>query len=174
MVLLEDMSETDDVDWREKITNVKIPYPVLDRSDGRFTEEERAFLIRNLRSIFAFVGCSIPDSIQTRSGPIPLRTIVNTLLTKENLSPSDREAVGELIHILEQKVSFNKKAISEYNLNDEEAEKLYFEACGLMKALAVLKNRNRDAPRDVEDADRNAKMDDAKRLTELIRKIRLN
>jgi len=155
----------------KKLENVRIPYHIIDYSDNRFSDEERRYLKNQLRSMFAFVGCVVPKSVTADSVEMPLREIVWRLLTKENLTGQDIALANELVPILEMKMNDNERMIGEYNLTDSQAEKLYFEACGLLKAIVTLRGLDRNRGVRLEDAVNEEKVKDAKRLLELLKGI---
>jgi hypothetical protein len=162
----------DDNHLIDKLKNVKIPYHVIDYSDNRFTDSERRYLERQLRSMFAFVGCAIPDKIKYGDAEIPLREVVWMLLTKDNLSPDELEIAGKLIPVLEKNLKADRKMLASYSLTDEEAEKLYFEACGMLKAIVTLRGLESNRTTRPDEAIRVEKVKDAKRLLELLERIK--
>ena len=165
------MSELDNTLY-EKLKNVKVPYHILNYSDDRFTPEERKYIEKQLRSMFAFVGCTIPNSIIEDNVEIPLNDFIWRLLTKERLSQEELSVAKQLMILLHQKIEHNKRLIHEYNLTDEEAEKLYFEACGMLKALVTLRELDHNRNQTMMDSIKDEKIKDAKRLLDLINKIK--
>jgi len=157
----------------EKLKDVKIPYHILDYSDNRFTEEERKYLERQLRSMFAFIGCAVPERIVYQGAEIPVRDTVWKLLTKDELTQQERVIAEELVSIMDRKVKENQAIIEKYALSDEEAEKLYFEACGMLKAIVSLRSLEKDRTAGIEELTKEEKIKDAKRLLELLEKIKV-
>ncbi|MEW5761504.1 MAG: DUF5788 family protein, partial [Candidatus Thermoplasmatota archaeon] len=123
-----------------------------------------------LRSIFAFTGAIIPDEVVVKNTSIPLNEIVFRLLTKKELSDTDMEAAYEFAKILDEKIKLNKKVLKEYDLTDEEAEKLYFETCGIMKAIICLRDIGKE--KSIGEAYREKNIRDAKKILELLRIIK--
>jgi hypothetical protein len=164
-------SPTNESALLDKLKDVRVPYHVLDFTDSRFTDDERRYLERQLRSMFAFVGCEIPETVNAGGTRIPLRDVVWRLLTREALSEQEAALVRELVPVLDRKVRDDKMMIEQYDLTDEEAEKLYFEACGMLKALLTVQELDRNRKSSIGESDRDEKVKDARRLLELIKKI---
>lgn len=159
-------------DLDEKLKKVKIPYHILDISDNKFTEVERRYLEKQLRSMFVFVGCFIPDKIKIDDVEFPLHDIIWKFMTKEKLSEQELSIAQDLIPMLDKKMKEDKKMISEYFLTDEEAEKLYFETCGLIKAIITLRELDKNRTQTIDNIVTDEKVKDAKRLLALIERIR--
>ena len=156
----------------EKLKDVKIPYHIIDYSDNRFTEDERKYLGRQLRSMFAFVGCAVPDRVVADGVEFPLQEIIWRLLSKEKLSETDLAVARELVPVLERKLKDNRGIIETYSLTDEEAEKVYFEACGLLKAIVTLRSLDSNKQNiGLAQKVQEEKVSDARRLLELLRRI---
>lgn len=168
------MAENPDSELHKKLRKVEIPYHVLDYADGKFTEEERKYLERQLRSVFAFVGCQVPNTVTLEKVELPLREIVWRLLTAKELSGDEVTWTKELVRLLNKRVIDDKKMIEEYSLSDEEAEKLYFEACGLIKAIVSLRGLwDGTTSREMTEQIRAEKVDDARRVLELLKRIKV-
>ena len=157
-----------------KVRDVMIPYNLVDMNDGVFTDKERTTLLNSLKSIFAYTGCAVPDQVTLEDGTqIGLRDLMWKLLERKDPDDETVAYARALASILERQVETNKKMIETYDLTDEEAEALYFEACGLMRAIMDLKGYGGQfSEDDVEMAMKKAKMGDAKRLLELIEKLK--
>jgi len=155
-----------------KLKNIEIPYHVLDYKDKTFTDVERRYLERQLRSMFAYVGCMTPGEVEVNGVVIPLRDIIWTLITKKELSEDEINQARALSRALERRIRYDRELIKEYELNDEEAEKLYFEACGLIRAVVSLREIEGEGGRDIKEEVRDKKIEDAKRILELVERIR--
>lgn len=157
-----------------KVRDVMIPFNLVNLNDGVFTDKERATLLNSLKSIFAYTGCAVPDQVTLEDGTqIDLRDLMWRLLERKDPDEETVAYARALARILEGRVETNKKMIETYDLTDEEAEALYFEACGLMRAIMDLKGYGGQfSEDDVQMAMKKAKMGDAKRLLEFIKKLK--
>lgn len=162
---------TDDTSFDELLKDFDIPYHILDHSDNRFTDEERKYLTGHLKSMFAFVGCVVPDTITVDGSLVPLREIVWRLLTRKTLSENDLTLARELVSVLEGQVRERRKMIEEYSLSEEEAEKIFFNACGMLKALVTLRELEKNRTKGLDETMTEEKVRDAKQLMELIRRV---
>jgi HEPN domain-containing protein len=155
-----------------KLKNAEIPYHILDYKDKTFTDAERRYLERQLRSLFAYVGCATPKEVEVDGVVIPLEEIVWRLITKEKLSEDEKNQVEVLLKVLKRKAEHDRELIKEYELNDEEAEKVYFEACGLIRAVSTLREIEGEEAKDVKKEVANKKIEDAKKILELVKRIK--
>ncbi len=150
----------------------KVPYRILNYDDGEFTEDERKYLERQLKSLFCFVGCVIPDSVEIKGTTVPVHELVWRMINKQNITEEEIAYARELADMLESKKNFDEFQIKHDELTDEEAETLYFEACGLMRAITTLRELGDERTRQaVADKMRDRKIEDAKQLIEFIKSI---
>jgi len=153
--------------------NRKPPYRMLNYEDGAFTEEERKYLERQLKSLFAFVGCVIPDKVEIEGVIVPVHELVWRMINKQNITEDEIAYARQLADMLEAKKNYNEFRLKHDDLTDEQAENLYFEACGLMRAIISLRELGDERTRQaVADRMRERKIEDARQLIEFIKNIR--
>jgi hypothetical protein len=171
----EEMSEEERKELARKLRRVKIPYHIVEDPDGVFTEEERKQLIASLRSIFAYMGCIIPPRIVLEDGTkMDLKGLVWDLLSKKDLTDEEVVAARHLANILDRRAETNREIIERYELTEEQAEKLYFLTCGILRAVMELRGLgDKDREDDYAKMARERKIDDAKKLLAFLKKINL-
>jgi cell fate (sporulation/competence/biofilm development) regulator YlbF (YheA/YmcA/DUF963 family) len=151
----------------------KALYRVLNYEDGKFTEEERRYLEKQLKSLFAFVGCVIPDKVEIDGVNVPVHELVWRMINKQNITEDEIAYARQLADMLEAKKNYDEFRLKHDELTDEQAENLYFEACGLMRAIVTLRELGDERTRQaVADRMRERKIEDAKQLIEFIKNIR--
>jgi hypothetical protein len=151
-----------------------IPYRLLEYDDGKFTEKERLELLRMLTGLMVYTGCAVPYEVELRDGTvIPLKQIVWTLITKKEHTADELAAAQELANILKHRAKLNKKALKQYDLSDEEAEKIFFEACGLLRAVMLLKGLSNKDDSEITESMRKQKIRDARKLLDFLESIKI-
>ena len=103
--------------------------------------EERNKLLWSLRSDFAWAGKKIPESVEIEGQEYRLKGLVRELGEKESLNPDEVSEVKALIPKLKARAKADEELLETEELTRTEAEALYEEATGLLRAAMELKDR---------------------------------
>jgi hypothetical protein len=103
--------------------------------------EERNKLLWSLRSDFSWAGKKIPENVEIDGQGYRLRDLVRELGETEVLDPDKAAEVKALIPKLKERAKADEELLETEKLTKEEAEKLYEEAAGLLRAAMELKDR---------------------------------
>ena len=122
---------------------------------------ERENLLHRLHGYLAWVGAEIPDVFEIDGTEIPLHELVWRLISKEELTEEEIVGIESLIRVLEKKEAYDEIALADENITKEEAEDLYKEAAGLLRAIM-----------DLKEIEHGAHLDTDIRRKELQKKIR--
>ncbi|MCQ1535057.1 hypothetical protein FTO70_05015 [Methanosarcina sp. KYL-1] len=138
---------------------------------------ERNKLLWSLRSDFAWAGKKIPESIEIDGKEYRLRDMVRTFGDKEFHEPEETAELKALIPKLRERAKADEEMLEVEELTKAEAESLYEEAVGLLRAAMELKDRleGKGGERAADDLKRmlNAqKVSDEKRFQELIKSLK--
>ena len=137
------------------------------------SERERARLLRRLHGYLVWVGAEIPKVCVIDGSAIPLHELIWRLINKKELTDGEISEIESLIHLLEKKESCNEAALADADITEEEAENLYDEAAGILRAIIDLKeigNRTRQDS-DLKRDDLRKKIRDAKGLLRFADKV---
>jgi len=137
------------------------------------SERERAMLLRRLHGYLVWVGAEIPKVCVIDERTIPLRELIWRLINKKELTDGEISEIESLIHLLERKESCDEAALADADITEEEAENLYDEAAGILRAIIDLKeigNRTRQDS-DLRRDDLRKKIRDAKGLLRFADKV---
>jgi hypothetical protein len=110
-----------------------------ENSEDYITENEREQLLSALHSRLFWVGQYIPHNIELEGKNCPLHNYVWELIQKETLTEAEKASIDkciEMISVLEKK---DEKELEEKQLTHKEAEDLYHETAGLLRAVMDLK-----------------------------------
>lgn len=105
------------------------------------SHEERNKLLWSLRSDFAWAGKKIPESVEIDGKEYGLRDLVKELREKESLDPDEASEIRALIPKLKEMAKADEELLETEELTKAEAEALYEEATGLLRAAMELKDR---------------------------------
>ncbi|AKB52810.1 hypothetical protein MSBRW_3557 [Methanosarcina barkeri str. Wiesmoor] len=103
--------------------------------------EERNKLLWSLRSDFAWAGKKIPESVEIDGREYRLRDMVRELSEKESLDTDKAAEIRALIPKLNEKSKVDEELLETEELTKAEAEALYEEATGLLRASMELKDK---------------------------------
>ena len=109
--------------------------------DEYISTQERNKLLWSLRSDFAWTGKKIPESVEIDGREYKLRDMVRELSEKESLDTDKTAEIRALIPKLNEKSKVDEELIETEELTKAEAEALYEEATGLMRASMELKDK---------------------------------
>ena len=100
---------------------------------------EREKLLHGLHGYMAWVGAEIPDIFEIDGTEIPLHEVVWRLINKKELTEAETAGIESLIGALGEKETCDENALAKETITREEAEDLYNEASGLLRAIMDLK-----------------------------------
>lgn len=139
--------------------------------------QERNKLLWSLRSDFAWSGKKIPESVEIDGEEYRLCDMVRELGKKELLSPDDIADIRTLIPKLKEKAKADEELLETEELTKAEADSLYEEAVGLLRAAMELKDKleGKGEEKGVDEFKRmlnTQRMVDEKRFQELIKSLK--
>ncbi len=137
---------------------------------GRLSVNEREKLLHGLHGYLAWVGAEIPDVFEIDGTEIPLHELVWRLINKKELTESETAGIESLIRALEEKEACDETALARETITREEAEDLYKEASGLLRAIMDLKGIENGAhpDKDVRRKILQKKISDARSLLKFV------
>jgi phosphoribosyl-ATP pyrophosphohydrolase len=103
------------------------------------TEEERKELLSALHCRLFWVGQQIPDHIEFDGKNYPLHNYVWKLIQKDKLTDEDKSRIDKCIEKITAKEKKDEKDLEEKPLTHENAQALYHETAGLLRAIVDLK-----------------------------------
>lgn len=103
--------------------------------------QKRNKLLWSLRSDFAWAGKKIPESIEIDGEEYRLRALVRKLGKTEIIDPDEAADIRVLIPKLKARAKADEELLETKELTTSEAEALYEEATGLLRAAMELKDR---------------------------------
>ncbi len=139
--------------------------------------QERNKLLWSLRSDFAWAGKKIPEIVEIDGEEYRLRDMVWELGERELLNPDETAEIRTLILKLKEKVKTDEELLETEELTRAEAESLYEEATGLLRAAMELKDKleGKGGEKSVDEFKRmlnTQKIMDEKRFQELIKSLK--
>jgi len=131
---------------------------------------ERDKLLHGLHGYMAWVGAEIPDVFEIDGTEIPLHELVWRLINKKELTEPETIGIESLIRALEAKEACDETALAKETITREEAECLYKEASGLLRAIMDLKGIENGAhpDKDVRRKILQKKISDARGLLKFV------
>ena len=105
----------------------------------RLSVSEREKLLHGLHGYLAWVGAEIPDVFEIDGTEIPLHEVVWRLINKKELTEAETAGIESLICAIGDKEACDENALAKETITREEAECLYKEAAGLLRAIMDLK-----------------------------------
>ncbi len=126
--------------------------------------------MHGLHGYLAWVGAEIPDVFEIDGIEIPLHEVVWRLVNKKELAESETAGIESLIRALEEKEVYDETALAKETITREEAENLYNEASGLLRAIMDLKGIENGAhpDKDVRRKVLQKKISDARGLLKFV------
>ncbi len=104
------------------------------------TPEERRRLELKLHRMLVWVGVLTPFEFELGHKKVPLHDIVWDLLAKECLTEDEKEYVRKLIYRLQKHEKVDEEVLHTHELTVEEANDIFREASGLLRAILSLKS----------------------------------
>ena len=136
----------------------------------KLSVSEREKLLHGLHGYLAWIGAKIPDVFEIDGTAIPLHEVVWRLVNKKELTEAETTGIESLIRALEEAEVYDETALAKEAVTREEAEDLYKEAAGLLRAIMDLKGIENGAHPD-EDVRRKLlqkKISDAQGLLKFV------
>ena len=126
--------------------------------------------MHGLHGYLAWVGAEIPDVFEIDGTEIPLHEVVWRLINKKELTESETIGIESLIRALEEKETCDETALAKETITRAEAEDLYKEASGLLRAIMDLKGIENGAhpDKDVRRKILQKKISDARGLLKFV------
>ncbi|AAM07840.1 TPA: hypothetical protein HA338_09240 [Methanosarcina acetivorans] len=139
--------------------------------------QERNKLLWSLRSEFAWAGKKIPECVEIDGEEYRLRDIVRALGEEELPGPDEAAEIRALIPKLKERAKADEELLETEELTQTEAEALYEEAVGLLRAAIELKDKleGKGGEKSVDEFKRmlnTQKIVDEKRFQELIKSLK--
>ncbi|MDQ1252509.1 MAG: hypothetical protein QG646_1630 [Euryarchaeota archaeon] len=103
--------------------------------------EERNKLLWSLKSEFAWEGKKIPESVEIEGQEYKLKDLIRNLGETELIDPVKAAEIKDLIPKLNEKAKADEELLETEELTKKEAEMLYEEAAGLIRAAMELKDK---------------------------------
>jgi len=125
--------------------------------------QERNKLLWSLRSDFAWVGKKIPKTTEIEGEEYKLGDLIRELGEKGIINSNKAAEVRAIIPKLKEKAKANEELLETEELTKAEAEALYEEATGLLRAVIELEDRL-EGKGGEKGADEFRKMLNAQRL----------
>lgn len=110
-----------------------------DFSQKYITDAERKQLLAALHSRLFWVGQHIPDYIEFEGEKYHLHNYVWEMIQKDTLTENEKSLIDKCIDIISAKEKEDEKELEEKPLTVEEANSLYHETAGLLRAIMDLK-----------------------------------
>ncbi len=129
--------------------------------------------MHGLHGYMAWVGAKIPDVFEIDGTEIPLHELVWRLINKKELTEPETIGIESLIRALEEKETCDETALAKETITREEAECLYKEASGLLRAIMDLKGIENGAhpDKDVRRKILQKKISDARGLLKFVNDV---
>lgn len=145
--------------------------------EGYLNYEERNKFLWSLRSDFAWAGRKIPESVEIDGREYRLKDLVRELSEEESLDADKAIEIRALIPKLKEKAKVDEELLETEELTKAEAEALYEEATGLLRASMELKDKleGKSGEKSAEEFKKmlnNQKVVDEKRFQELIKSLK--
>ena len=139
--------------------------------------EERNKFLWSLRSDFAWAGKKIPESVEVDGREYRLRDMVRELSEEKSIGTDKAAEIKALVPKLKEKAKLDEELLETEELTKAEAEALYEEATGLLRASMELKDKleGKGGERSVDEFKRmlnTQKVVDEKRFQELIKSLK--
>ncbi|MDM7918990.1 MAG: DUF5788 family protein [Methanosarcina sp.] len=139
--------------------------------------QERNKLLWSLRSEFSWAGKKIPESVEIDGEEYRLRDMVCDPGEEKIFSPDESARIRALIPKLKEKAKAYEELLETEELTVAEAEALYGEATGLLRAAMELKDKleGKGGEKSVDEFKRmlnTQKLVDEKRFQDLIKSLK--
>ncbi|MCC4770598.1 methyl-accepting chemotaxis protein [Methanosarcina sp. DH2] len=139
------------------------------------TDAERRQLLSALHSRLFWVGQHIPDYVEFEGETYPLHNYVWELIQKDSLTAGEKSRIDKCIDIISAKEKKDEKELEEKPLTQEQANSLYHETAGLLRAIMDLKEIEsgalKESTKRFQEQFVNQRVRDAKLWLEFIKNV---
>ena len=139
-------------------------------------DQERKKLLWSLRSDFAWAGKKVPVSVELDGREYRLQEMLKALGEKKVLEPEEATEIRYLIPKLRAGAKANEELLEAEELTGAEAEELFEEAVGLLRAAMEFKDILEKGPgkkeEDLQKMLKTQKVVDEKRWQQFIKSIK--
>jgi len=139
------------------------------------TEGERKQLLEALHSRLFWVGQYIPHKVEVEGKSCPLHEYVWDLIQKGELTEEEKEKIRHCIDLISEKELEEENKLEKDPLSREEAQKIYHETAGLLRAIMDLKEIEdgtmKENSRRFQERFNSQRVKDAKLWLEFLKKI---
>lgn len=139
------------------------------------TDEERRQLLSALHCRLFWVGQRIPDYVEFEGETYPLHSYVWELIQKETLTEAEKVSIDKCIEIISAREKEDEKELEEKPLTSENAQTLYHETAGLLRAIMDLKEIEtgtlKENAKRFQEQFVNQRVKDARLWLEFIKKV---
>lgn len=136
-------------------------------------EQERKKLLWSLRSDFAWAGKKVPETVELDGTEYRLQEMLKALGEKESLEPEEATEIRYLIPKLRAGAKANEDMLESEELTGAEAQELFEEAVGLLRAAMEFKDIIEKGPgkkeEDIKKLLKTQNMVDEKRWQQFIK-----
>lgn len=144
--------------------------------DGILTSDERKKILNRIESAFSWLGATIPEEIELDGEKVQLRSEIQKLILKAQLSSAENLRIEKLISSLETKERGLVNIIKNENIPDYDALELSNKICGLLRAVHNLRDLIKRVPDSSSKAlDAKQKLlddvEDEKRWLKYVKKV---
>lgn len=140
------------------------------------TEEERQHLLAGLHSRLGWLGKIIPYEVELGGKKCRLHEQVWELVNKDPLSEADKNQIDDCITLISKKEGEDEQKLKESSLTSEEANELFKETAGLLRAITELKDIESEGSGEKREQFQRLltqnKVADAKRWVKFLKEIR--
>ncbi len=144
-------------------------------SEIYITDEERKQLLSSLHSRLFWVGQYIPHYVEIEGRNYPLHDYVWELIQKETLTEAEKARIDKCIEIIAAKEKEDEIELEGKILTPKEAQSLYHETAGLLRAVMDLREIEdgtlRENTKRFHEQFDNQRIKDAKLWLEFIKKV---
>jgi len=137
-------------------------------------QNERDHMVHGLHRYLAWVGEVVPEEITVDGREIKLRNLVWKLTKKRRLTEKEKNCVKGLILHLDQKEKFDEERLEKAKLTRTQAEQLYDEAAGLVRAIMDLRDLEEGKIKmaDFDEIALRDKLEDARRWVKYVKHMK--
>lgn len=140
--------------------------------DDYISEEEREHFLSGLHRYLVWVGEKIPDKIEINGEIIKLHELIWRCIHKKHFSEGEKKSILDIVRILEKKERHDEEVLRKTNLTHKEAEALYNESAGLLRAIIDLREIEAGKLKLKEPEDEiRKKVDDARKWIGFLKNI---
>jgi hypothetical protein len=143
-------------------------------ADAPLSRKERRRMMSRLRKAFSWVGARIPRKIVIDGETLPLRRMVADFLREPEPDEEYRLLARRLLELVERKEKANERKIeNDPDLNRGDAEALFEEAVGLLRAIVDLREMSDGSHRiPIGQRVNESRKDDARRWLAFVKKVK--